>query len=220
MYIIIVGAGKVGFFLSKKLTADSHIVALVEKNPAVCGEVAQNSSLTVLQGDGSRPDVLKNARAGKADVVVALTPQDEDNIVICQIAREVFGVKRTIAKVNNPQNIKVFSSLGIDVPIDSTSILARVVEEEASFTDFINLLSIKRGRLSIVRVDIPENSPVINKLIKDIKLPQDSVLVSILRAADVIIPRGDTKISSGDEIIALTSIDKEKDLIDLLVGKL
>ena len=220
MYIIIVGAGKVGFFLCKKLVADNHIVTLIEKNPAVCSEVSQNSSLTVLQGDGSRPAVLKSARAEKADVIVALTPQDEDNIIICQVAREVFGVKRTIAKVNNPQNIKVFSALGIDVPIDSTSILARIVEEEASFTDFINLLSIKKGRLSIVRIDIPENSPVINKLIKDIKLPKDSVLVSILRAADVIIPRGDTRISSGDEIIALTSIDKEKELVSLLVGRL
>ena len=174
----------------------------------------------MLQEDGSRPAELKSARAEQADVIVALTPQDEDNIIICQVAREVVGVKRTIAKVNNPQNIKVFSALGIDVPIDSTSILARIVEEEASFTDFINLLSIKKGRLSIVRVDIPENSPVINKFIKDIKLPKDSVLVSILRAADVIIPRGDTRISSGDEIIALTSIDKEKELISLLVGKL
>ncbi len=220
MYIIIVGIGNVGFFLANKLLKDKHKVTLIDKNPTVCSRIAQTSSMVILQGDGSKPAVLKEAKAEKANVVVALTQQDEDNLVISQIAKNIFGVSRTIAKVNNPQNVKVFSALGVDVPIDSTSILARIVEEEASFTDFINLLSIKKGRLSIVRVAVSEKSPVANKQIKDIVFPQDAVLVSILRGNDVVIPRGDTRVSSGDEIIGITSIEKEKELVELLVGKL
>ena len=108
----------------------------------------------------------------------------------------------------------------VDNPIDAISIVARIVEEEASFTDVMSLLSIKRGRLSIVRVDIPEDAPVVNKALKDLKLPPNSVLVSILRGPDIIVPSGFTKIYPGDEIIAATLIDVEKDLIKALIGKI
>ena len=108
----------------------------------------------------------------------------------------------------------------VDNPIDSTSIIARIVEEEASFTDVMSLLSIKKGRLSIVRVDIPEDAPVAKRLIKDVTLPPNSVLVSILRGPEIIIPSGNTIILPGDEIIAATLIDVEKDLIKALIGKI
>ena len=108
----------------------------------------------------------------------------------------------------------------VDNPVDSTSIIARIVEEEASFTDVMNLLSIKRGRLSIVRIDIPENSPIANKSLKDISLPPNSVLVSVLRGPEIIIPSGATVILPGDEVIAATLIDLEKDLIKTLIGKI
>ena len=125
-----------------------------------------------------------------------------------------------MAKVNDPANVKIFSSLGVDVPIDSTSILSRVVEEEASFSDFMNLLSIKKGKLSIVRLDLPEQSPAVNRKVKDIRLPEDTVLVSILRGDEVIIPKGDTVLLLGDEVVAITNIEREKELISSLLGKI
>ncbi len=220
MYIVIVGAGNIGFYLAMKLAKDKHRVCLVDKNSSVCEKIASTTSLFVVHGDGADPEVLNEIKTETADVMIALTSSDEDNIIICQLAKELFGVGRTIARVNHPQHIKVFTMLGIDVPIDTTTILSRIVEEEASFTDFMNLLSIKKGRLSIVRVDIPENSPVINQVVKDIHLPDDSVLVSVLRGNDVLIPRGDTRLCVGDEVIALTTIEKEKEIVNLLVGNL
>ena len=220
MYIVIVGAGNIGFFLARKLTADKHEVCFIEKNASRANYVAQTVSVPVLHGDGTESRVLKDARVDKADTLVALTSRDEDNIISCQIAKEIFNVKRTVGKVNDPKHLKIFTHLGVDVPIDSTSILSRIVEEEASFSDFMNLLSIKRGKLSIVRLDIPENSPVINKKVKDVKLPEDTVFVTILRGDEVIIPRGDKILLPGDEVIAVTNIEKEKDLISALLGKL
>ncbi|HEC70111.1 MAG TPA: TrkA family potassium uptake protein [Candidatus Omnitrophica bacterium] len=220
MYIVIVGAGNLGFFLANKLLADKHRVCFIEKASEAVRFVAQNSSIPVVLGDATQPEILKEARLEKADTFVALTSEDEVNIISCQLAKELFKVRRTVAKVNNPRHLKVFTSLGIDAPVDSTSILSRIVEEEASFTDFMNLLSIKKGNLSIVRLDLPENSPAINRKIKDIKLPPDTVLVSILREGEVIIPKGETELLLGDEIIGITSIDREKELINSLLGKL
>ena len=220
MYIVIVGAGNIGFFLANKLLADRHEVCFIERDRSRAEFIAQATSIPILQGDGTEPRVLKDARVDKADTLVTLTSHDEVNIISCQIAKEIFKVKRTVAKVNDPKNLKVFTSLGVDVPIDSTSILSRIVEEEASFSDFMNLLSIKKGKLSIVRLDLPESSPVINKKVKEFKLPEDTVLVSILRGDEVVIPKGDTILLSGDEIIAITNIEKEKDFINTLMGKL
>lgn len=220
MYIIIVGAGNIGFFLAKKLLVDKHQVCFIERVKARAEYIAQAISAPVLHGDGTDPGMLKEARADKADTFVALTSFDDVNIISSQIAKDVFKVKRIVAKVNNPKNLKIFASLGVDVPIDSTSILSRIVEEEASFSDFMNLLSIKRGKLSIVRLDLPENSPVIGKKIKDIKLPEDTVLVSILRGDEVIIPKGNKSLFPGDEVIAVTNIEREKELINSLLGKL
>jgi len=220
MYIVIVGAGNIGFFLAKKLLADRYEVCFIEQDRNRAGFIAQAISVPILQGDGTDPNILKDSRLDRADTLVALTSHDEANIISCQIAKEVFKVKRTVAKVNDPKNLKTFTNLGVDIPIDSTSILSRIVEEEASFSDFMNLLSIKRGKLSIVRVDLPESSPVINKKVKEVKLPEDTVLVSILRGDEVVIPRGDKVLFSGDEVIAVTNIGKEKDLINILIGKL
>lgn len=220
MYIVILGAGNIGFFLGKRLLLDKHQVCFIEKSSERAEFVARNSSLPVLLGDGTQPGILEEARLEKADTFVALTSRDEVNIISCQLAKELFKVNRTVAKVNNPRNLKVFTTLGVDAPVDSTSIISRIVEEEASFTDFMNLLSIKKGKLSIVRLDLPENSPAINKKIKDIKLPPDTVLVSILREEGVIVPKGDTQLFLGDEVIAITNIDNEKDLVKSLLGKL
>ena len=106
------------------------------------------------------------------------------------------------------------------MPVDSTKLIAKVIEEEVSFSDFVNLMSFKRGKLTIVRVDLPADSPVINKEVKDVELPADSVLVSILRGEEVIVPKGNTVLKPGDDIIAITSIGNEPQLLNLLVGKL
>ena len=168
MYIIIVGAGKVGYFLAKRLLHNKHTVSVVDKNKITCEEVAKEIEALVINGDGCDPVILEEAGIAEADVVAAVTGDDEDNLIICQLAKEKFNIGRTVGRVNNPDNEHTFSELGIDVPVDSTNIIAKIIEEEVSFSDFVNLMSFKRGKLAIVRVDLPEDSPVINKEIKDV----------------------------------------------------
>jgi trk system potassium uptake protein TrkA len=220
MYIVVVGAGKVGWFLAKRLCVSKHTVGIIEKDRTVCEEIAKELNALVIHGDGCDPRILEEAGAGRADVVAAVTGEDEDNLIVCQLAKEKFGVRRAVGRVNNPDNCFTFSELGVDVPVDSTEIIAKIIEEEVSFLDFINLMSFKRGKLTIVRVDLPADSPAIDKKVKDVALPPDSVLVSILRGEEVIIPKGNTVLRPGDDIIAITTVGNEPQLLQLLVGKL
>lgn len=219
MYIVIVGAGKIGFNLAQKLIQDKHAVAVIEKDKTRCEGISQNLDALVINGDGCEPRYLEDAQVSRADVVAAVTADDEDNLVICQLSKEVFGVRRTVARVNNPKNEHIFNELGVDVPVNSTTIIAKIIEEEASFEDFINLMTFKRGKLALVRVDITSDSPVINKCVKDVKIPENSVLVSIVRGESIIVPKGETILRKGDDIIALTTIENEQQLLDMLVGK-
>ncbi len=220
MYILIVGAGKVGYFLAKRLVSGKHTISIVDKDKVVCEDIARELEALVVNGDGCDPRILEEAGIERAEVVAAVTGDDEDNLVICQLAKERFNIGRTVGRVNNPDNEHTFAELGIDVPVDSTKIIAKIIEEEVSFSDFVNLMSFKRGKLAIVRVDLPQDSPVINKEVKDIALPPDSVLVSILRQEEVIVPKGNTVLKPGDDVIALTLIGNEPQLLNLLAGKL
>ncbi|UCD15336.1 MAG: NAD-binding protein [Candidatus Omnitrophota bacterium] len=221
MYIVIAGAGRVGLVLAKKLKEDKHQVCLIDKNSKLCDTLAKElKKILIISGDATYPDILKEAKIGKADVLVSATSCDEDNIIICNLAKDLFGIRRAVAIVNDPKHLPLYKYMEVDNPVDSTSIIARIVEEEASFTDVMTLLSIKKGRLSIVRVDIPQDSPVVNKSLQEISLPPNSVLVSILRGVDIIVPSGTTRIFPGDEVIAATLIDVEKDLIKALIGKI
>lgn len=220
MYIVIVGGGKVGRFLSKRLIEDKHTVVVIEKDQSMCEEIAKDLDTLIINGDGCDLQFLEQAGIERADVVAAVTGDDEDNLVICQLAKEKFHVHRAVAKVNDPKNEHTFSQLGVDVPVDATAIIAKIIEEEVSFADFVNLLSFKRGKLAIVRVDLPEDSPVVNKSLEAIKLPPDSVFVSIIRGEDVIVPKGNTVLKPQDDIIALTLIENEQQLLNVLLGKL
>ncbi|MFH0877034.1 MAG: NAD-binding protein [Candidatus Omnitrophota bacterium] len=220
MYIIIAGAGKVGHFLAMRLLEDKHTVVLIEKDKGVCYELAEGLDAIIINGDACDPRYLQEARIERADVLAAVTGEDEDNLVICQLAKEKFKVRRTVARVNDPKNEHTFNELGVDVPIDATKIIAKIVEEEASFNDFVNLMSFKRGKLAIVRVDLTPDAPVIHKNLAEITLPPNSVLVSIIRKDEVIIPKGNTTLEPGDDIIALTMIENEQQLLHALLGEI
>ncbi len=220
MYIVIVGAGKVGFFLAKRLIDNKHTVSVIDKDRQVCEEIAKQLEALVVHGDGCDPRIMEEAGIERANVVAAVTGDDEDNLIVCQLAKEKFNIQRTVGRVNNPDNEHTFSELGIDVPVDSTKIIAKIIEEEVSFSDFVNLMSFKRGKLAIVRVDLPGDSPVINRSLAEVELPKDSVLASIVRGDEVIIPKGNTVFQPGDDIIAITMIGNEPQLLKLLVGKL
>lgn len=220
MYIIIIGAGKVGYFLAKRLCQSKHSVSIVEKDKTTCEEIARELEVLVIRGDGCDPQILEQAGAARADVAAAVTGDDEDNLIICQLAKELFHIHRTVGRVNNPQNEQTFSELGVDIPMNSTEVIAKIIEEEISFSDFVSLLSFKRGKLAIVRVDLPKDSPVIDKQVKDVQWPENSVLLSVVRQDDVIVPKGNTVLKAGDDVIALTMVGNESQLSNLLAGKL
>lgn len=220
MYIVIAGAGKVGHFLAKRLLEDKHTVVIIERDEAVCRLLAEGLNAVVVCGDACDPKYLEEAHVDRADVLAAVTGEDEDNFVICQLAKEKFSVRRTVARVNDPKNEHTFSELGVDVPIDATKIIAKVIEEEVSFTDFVNLMSFKRGKLAIVRVDLADDAPAVHKTLNQLVLPPDSVLVSIIRRDEVIVPKGNTALEPGDDIIALTLIENEQQLLRALLGDL
>jgi len=220
MKIVIIGAGKVGYYLAKRLCLGRHAVSIVDKDKQTCEDIARELDLVVINGDGCDPAILEEAGAKHADVVAAVTGDDEDNMIICQLAKELFATHRTVGRVNNPDNEHTFAALGIDVPVDATMIIGKIIEEEVSFADFVNLMSFKRGKISIVRIDLAPESPVVNKKVKEIALPKDSVLVSIVRGEKVILPRGNTVLEAGDDIIALTMVGNESGLLNLLVGKI
>lgn len=218
MQIMIIGGGRVGTFLAKRLRKEQHAVILVEKDQKTAHEIAADTDALVIHADGCDSVALEQAGVERADVFVAATGKDEDNFVCCQIAKEQFKVNRTIARVNDPENEKAFNELGIDVPVGATVILGKIIEEEASFMDFMNLYSFEKGKLSLIRVDLPDNSPVVNKRVQDLKLPPQSVLVSIVRGDDVIIPKGDTTLHSNDYVIALTLLEHKKQLLNYFIG--
>lgn len=209
-----------GFYLSKELARGHHTISLVEKDAATCEEIAKElSNVLVINGDGCNFRYLEDAGINRADVVAAVTGSDEVNLMVCQLARQSSKIKRTVARVNDPKNTHTFNEIGVDVAVDSTSIIAKIIEEEVSLEDLVTLMTFKRGKLALVRVDLTNESPCVNRQVMDIKLPRASVLVSIIRGEDVIIPRGETILQAKDDIIALTAIQNEQELLDVLIGK-
>jgi trk system potassium uptake protein TrkA len=218
MNVIIVGGGNVGYYLAEKLS-ENHYVVLIEKEQKLSEKIASKINCLVINGDGCDPEVLKSAGIKKADCLAAVTGNDEDNLVICQIAKEIFNVKRVVARVNNPKNEKTFYQLGVDVAVSGTSLIAKIIEEEVNWEDFTTLFTFKKGRLSILRIDLPENAPIINKKLNEIQLPEDSVIVAVMRGDDLFIPRTDFVFKEEDEIIAITKVENEASLINSLIGE-
>ncbi|MCL6471480.1 MAG: NAD-binding protein [Firmicutes bacterium] len=218
MYIIIGGGGKVGAALGRKLSKRGHAVVLVEKNEEKCKRLAvENDDILVINGDACDVRYMEEAGAERADVLAAVTGDDDDNLVMCQLALEGFHIPKAVARVNDPRNERIFHALGINA-LSSTTIITRLIEEEATIGDIVTLQALKKGNLVLVEMDLPSDTPVSGKKIMDVKLPKEIVLVSIIRNEEVIIPRGNTIISAGDSIIAVTSPDKEQVLRDILTG--
>ena len=158
MYIVIVGGGNVGYYLAKTLSTTSHEVLLMEKDRQVHRMIAEELGEIAVQGDGCEVRLLEEAGVGRADVVVAATGDDEDNLVICQMSKRMFNVPRTIARVNNPLNEDLFHRFGIDATVSSTKIIYNLIEQEIQTGQVTPLAALKRGRLEIVDIEISENS--------------------------------------------------------------
>lgn len=219
MNVVVVGGGKVGYYLTKTLLSKGHDVSLIEKSEERCRRIVEEFDILTINGDGTNIYDLADAGTDRADVVAAVTGSDEENLVVCQMAKRKFGVPRTVARINNPKNERVFKELGVDVAVSSTSIIASFIEHEMAKGAIKTLLTFDRNDMAIVEADIDDESPAIQKSVRQLVLPQNSVLAAIIRQGRIIFPRGDTIIESGDAIIALTTEDHKDELRDILLGK-
>lgn len=214
MYVVINGGGKVGSFLALTMHQKKHDVAVIEKRPDVIKMLADElpQNVLLIQGDGCDPRAQEDAGVGHSDVFAAVTRNDDDNLVSCQLARINFKVKRAVARVSSPKNEPVFNALGIRA-ISSTSIISHLIEEEMTVTDILRLHTLEKGHLTLVELVVPPGDrDIFYKTVSELTLPEKSVLVTIMRDDRVIIPRGNTDIEPGDRIIALTDIEHEEEL--------
>ncbi len=219
MYILIVGGGKVGYYLTKTLvTEGSHEVLLIEQNPRKVEVYAERFGSVVVQGKGDEVATLAAAGAARADVVIAVTGDDEDNLVICQVAKRRFNVARTIARINNPKNEDLFRRLGIDSTISATNVLLNLIEQLIPQRHFVHLMTLRHADLAIVEGDIPAGSPVAGQTLAEIPFPAGVVIAAIHRGAELILPTGSTELLEGDEVIAVTKRDQESALRELLTA--
>jgi trk system potassium uptake protein len=212
VYIIIVGGGKVGYYLCKTLLPSNHKIVMIEPVKSICEKLANELKIPVLNGDGTDIEKLRQIEIEKADTFIAVTGKDEDNLIACQLAKRKFGVKRTITRVNNPKNIKVFEKLGVDKVFSTTSIIADMMEQEIDYEGIKTLLKLKSGKIVLNEITISADSPVCNKSLKDVTIPKKCILVSVLRDEEVIIPNGYTVIKENDYIIAVSSEDDQTEL--------
>jgi trk system potassium uptake protein TrkA len=219
VYIIIVGGGKIGYFLARQLLEDQHEVLIVEQAADKAAQIAEDLGEIVMVGDGCEASTMERAGMARADMAIALTGDDEDNLVVCQVAKHKFSVPFTIAMINNPKNERIFKMLGINATISSTSVILAHIEQELPSHPLIPLLTLKGGGLEIVELKIPPESQVVGKPIKQILLPQKSLITLIIGTdGQVRLPTSDTVIQAGDEVVAVTMLDSEESLRSALIG--
>jgi trk/ktr system potassium uptake protein len=221
MYVVITGGGKVGSYLARNLLKKGHGVAIIEKRSGVVEKLAEElpTEVLLIEGDGCDVKYQEDAGVAHADILAAVTGDDDDNLVSCQLARTRFAVKRTVARINSPKNEHIFHALGIE-GISSTTIISQFIEEEATIGDIIRLQTLKKGQISLVEIDLPRGDCfACNRKVYELNLPEGSVLAAIVRGDRVIVPKGDTVMEAGDRILAVTALGKEEELRRVLQGK-
>ena len=218
MFVIIVGGGKTGSQLAEVLLREGHQVKIIEDRPAVLerlrGELPAES---VVAGDGSTPSVLEEAGISQANVVAAVTGEDETNLVITTLARFEFSVPRIIARVNNPKNGWLFTlEMGVDVALNQADLMAHLIVEEMSLGDMMTLLKLRRGQYSLVEEKVHPASLAVGRPVRDLILPKECVLVTVIRSGKLIIPHGELVMQPADEVLALVHSSQVAQLASML----
>lgn len=219
MYVIIIGGGKVGYHLTKVLGQEGHEVLLMEKDRKQAEWLTEQLGEIVMYGDGCEIRTMSEAGMGRADVVVAVTGDDEDNLVICQMAKRKFKVPRTLARVNDPKNEDLFRELGIDQTVSSTRIIFNLLEQQIEAGQVIPLAALKKGEIEVVEADITPDSPVAGQKIGQLDLPPNTLIISVIRDEHAIIPHSDTRLRQGDSVIAMIKAEREKELRAVFTGE-
>jgi trk system potassium uptake protein TrkA len=219
MRVAIAGAGNVGLFIANDLVSVGHEVQMIEQNPDVVQRVNAAAGVEWLVADACEVQSLRLAGLERADVVVAATGDDEDNLVISLLAKQEFGVPRVIARVNHPKNEWLFNeNWGVDLSVSTPHLISALVEEAVSVGRLVRILQFEGGNVQLVEVTLAEDAPVVDKAIRDLDIPRDATIVAVVRREHVVMPRGDTVFEAGDEVLAMVTGDSEADVRFILTG--
>ena len=219
MRVLLIGNGKLVYFLGKKFVEQKHQLTIINPNPSEAKDLAHQIQGTVIIGDGTHPKILKEAGAEKSDLVLALSSLDEDNLVICQIAKHHYGVPRTIAMVHDPAHQDFFEQMGISVVFCETQILADLIEKRADFAAIDNFFAIRGQKISITEIILDEDSPVIGKTLHSLELPEGVLIGGIIRQNQAFVPRGWSNLQVRDHLILISQPEHYKEFIEILTGK-
>jgi trk system potassium uptake protein len=203
VYIVIAGAGKVGWNLARELLDKGNEVTLLENDRRRYLTVEQELEHSIQYGDATELWVLERAGIQRADLVIAVTGDDEDNILICQVAKEKYMVEQIIARVNNPRNLQHFKLLGIHPAVSATDLILRLIEHEVPQYGLVHLLDLAEERLEIIELIVAEDAPVAGKRVDEVPLPEGSLIISILRGGSGFVPKPDSMIEPGDEVLVV-----------------
>jgi trk system potassium uptake protein TrkA len=217
MFVLVIGGGKVGYYLSKELIDSGHEVVLMEKDRARADQIADEIGSIVIAHDGCEGKYLKEAGANRADIVAAVTGDDEDNLVICQMAKHHFDVPRTIARVNNPKNEELFRHLGVDEIISPTRMILGSIEQDIPVHELLHLAALE-GELEIIEAHLQEGSPAIGRSATDIAMPEGCALLTIVRDGKAAKPDAAIVFREGDKVLAIGRSDCEVSLRAQLIG--
>jgi trk system potassium uptake protein TrkA len=204
MYAIIAGGGKVGFFLARELIEQGHEVLIIEQVAERAEFIANELGNVVLRGNADEASTLAEAGAERADVVIAVTGDDEDNLVLLQVAKRRFGTQRTIARINDPRNEELFRMLGIDATVNATQVMLSVLEQEIPQANLVPLLRLRNTDIEVVEALVGAGSRVTGLPLREIDLPPESTLAVVIRNGAAFFPNGATVLQAGDEVVALT----------------
>jgi len=220
--VVIAGGGSVGKFIAEQLHKGGHEVLIIDNDPAVVKRALtarEPEGVPWFHADACEVSKLAEANVDKADVVAAVTGDDEDNLVTSLLAKQEFGVPRVVARVNNPKNEWMFNQMwGVDVAVSTPHLITALVEEAVSVGSFVRLLSFEGGKAKLAEVTLAAGSPAADKEISELGLPRDSTVVAIVRNDRIVVPRGDTIIRIGDEVLVLVTTDSEEDVRQILTG--
>ena len=212
LYVIVVGAGKVGWNLTRELIEKGHEVTLIENDRERFQTVEQELEHNIQFGDASELWVLERAGVQRADMVIAVTGDDEDNMLICQVSKEKYLVDRIIARVNNPRNLEHFELLGIRPVVSATDLILRLIEHEVPEYGLVHLLDLPEQHLEIIELLLREDSRAAGQRVGDLQMPEGTLLISVLRGPEGFVPNADTVLQVGDEILAVLDPKIEEDV--------
>lgn len=203
MNVVVVGGGKVGFYLAATLLEHGHHPVVIEQDHKQCQKIANQLDLRVICGDGSSLDSLESADLAHADALVCVTGNDEDNLIVCQLGKRHFKVPRTVARVNNPKNAEVMKRLGVDIAVSSTDSLSRIIEREVDTAAIRQLMHLNRGTNSLLELTLPKDFRYNGATLMELPLPQESIIMTITRDGEMNIPRGGAQLYAGDRLLVV-----------------